>query len=99
MAVAPKRATALAKRIQRKIAGNAIDAYDALVALGAASLLDPPDTGRQLAAGKAQQDSSDQKTLFTLPCITLTWHFDSKLIVDTLQSCHAAIHAGGLVQM
>ena len=53
------------------------DANEALVAQGAAASNtqrgDPPDKGRQQAAGKAQQDSFDQKAQFT------TYHFDSVL--------------------
>ena len=61
------------------------DAYEALVALGAVPLLqDPPDKGRQKAAGKAQQDSFDIKAPFTLQHITLTQCLDSRLIGNTL---------------
>ena len=58
-----------------------------MVARGAAPLRqDPPDKGRQKAAGRAQQDSDsfDPKAQFNLLHISLIWGLDSLLIDNTL---------------
>ena len=65
------------------------EAYDALVARGAAPLhQDLPDKGRQRAAGRAQQDSDsfDLKAQFNsdLPHISFIWFLDSLHIDNTL---------------